>query len=134
MMKKIISIFFLSLFFLFGVQCVAGKKREASFAKIEFKNCLNTQIFQQVSKHEKSPTFSSIEKLHKKKRFSRTHQNATASLSKCNGNSLSSSALFSTKYLFSEYLTTRKSSGWEFGNSICYRKLLSLFYSFQAFW
>lgn len=135
MMKKAASIFFLCLFFLFGLQCVACNKKEVSLAKIEIKNCQATDTFQRVSKQKKSATFSSIEKLHKKKRFSRTHQNATPRLSKCNGSSLGPSNFPSDRFSFLENLEIRKDLLYHnFQNPFCHRKRLSIFYSFQAFW
>jgi hypothetical protein len=135
MMKKAVSILFLCLFFLFGMQCLASNKKEISFAKTELKNSDASDTFQKVSKQENNATFSSIEKLHKKKRFSRTHHNAIASLSKCNGHCINLGTLSTSGYQFSGGSNLRQDfSNYTFHNSFCHRKLLSIFYSFQAFW
>ena len=135
MMKKTVHTIFLCLFFLFGLQCLASNKKTLSLPCFEIKKCSSARAFTNVSKLEKSATFSSLDKLHKKKRFSRTHYNAIASLSKCNGLHLNFGTLSSSKFLFLDSQKLRKDfSDYSFHNSFCHRKLLSIFYSFQAFW
>jgi len=135
MMKKAVHIIFLCLFFLFGLQCVACNKNALSLPSFESKKCVSATVFSSVSKHDKNANFSSLDKLHKKKRFSRTHYNAIASLSKCNGLNLSFGTFPATNFLLLENPKLRNSfSNYSFSNSFCHRKLLSIFYSFQAFW
>lgn len=135
MMKKAVNIIFFCLFFLFGLQCVACNKKSSSLPSFKINNCGTTSSFKSISKPEKSATFSTLDKLHKKKRFSRTHHNAIANLSKCNSLNLSFGTFPSTNFLFLDNSKLRKDfSDYTFNNSFCHRKLLSIFYSFQAFW
>jgi hypothetical protein len=135
MMKKAVHIIFLCLFFLLGLQCLAGNKKSLSLPYFEVKKCESVKSFAGVSKQQKNATFSSLDKLHKKKRFSRTHYNAIASLSKCNGLNLGFGTFSNSKFLFLENPKLLKDSpDYSFHNSFCHRKLLSIFYSFQAFW
>ena len=134
-MKKAVHIIFLCLFFLFGLQCLASNKKNASLFAIEINKCGSSFTFKSISKQEKGATFSTLDKLNKKKRFSRSNQNALASLSKCNGLNLGFGTFPSTKIQFLENFELRKEvSDYTSNNSFCHRKLLSIFYSFQAFW
>ena len=135
MMKKSVHIIFLCLFFMLGLQCLACNKKLSSLPAFETKNCNAKSIFSSFAKQENSANFSTLDKLHKKKRFLKSPYNSTASLSKCNGLNLGFATFSSTKYLFLENCKLRKNfSDYTFNNSFCHRKLLSIFYSFQAFW
>lgn len=134
-MKKAVNIIFFCLFFLFGLQCVACNKNNSSLLTFELKKCTATNNFKSISKSEKGATFSTLDKLHKKKKFSRTHHKAIASLSKCNSLNLGFGTFPTSKFLFFDNSKLRKDfSDYTFNNSFCHRKLLSIFYSFQAFW
>lgn len=134
-MKKAVNIIFFCLFFLFGLQCVACNKKNSSLPNFKVNYCKATSSFKSISKPEKSANFSTLDKLHKKKKFSRTHQKAIASLSKCNSLNLGFGTFPISKFLFFDNSKLRKDfSDYTFNNSFCHRKLLSIFYSFQAFW
>lgn len=135
MMKKSVNIIFFCLFFLLGLQCIACNKKNSSLPNFKVNSCSATSIFKSISKPEKSATFSTLDKLHKKKRFSRTHHNAIANLSKCNSLDLGFGTFFTSRFLFLDNSKLHKDfSDYTFNNSFCHRKLLSIFYSFQAFW
>lgn len=130
MMKKAVNIIFFCLIFLLGLQCVACNKKNSSLP-----HCGAISSFKSILKPEKGATFSTLDKLHKKKRFSRTHYNAIASLSKCNSLDLGFGTFSTSKFLFLDNSKLHKDfSDYALNNSFCHRKLLSIFYSFQAFW
>jgi hypothetical protein len=135
MLKKVKHIIFLCLF-LFGLQCVANDKKDVSFSNFEIKSYSLKRNSKSITKPEKErATFSSLDKLHKKKRFSRTHYNTIAGLSKCNGLNLILGVFSCSKFsLFDSSKFHKNFSNYTFNNSFCHRKLLSIFYSFQAFW
>lgn len=135
MMKKAVHIIFVSLFFLLGLQCIASNRTPSFLHTPRIENCKKFTCLSSFSKHEKNAYVSSIDKLHKKKRFSKTNYNAIASLSKCNNFSINTGIFSGLKHLFFENPKLLKAfSDYSFNNSFCHRKLLSIFYSFQAFW
>lgn len=135
MMKKAVHIIFLCLFFLFGLQCLACNKMDSPLHNFKIEKSGTNGTFLSISKPEKGATFSSLDKLQKKKRFSRTFYNTSGSLSKCNGVDFSFGAFLVARFDFSDVAILKKNfSEYSFSTSFCHRKLLSIFYSFQAFW
>ncbi|WP_447635398.1 hypothetical protein [Flavobacterium microcysteis] len=137
MMKKAVHITFLCLFFLLGMRCDASNKKNSSltFLEINGKQPLKTCQYS-LPKKEFSAAHDTFDKVHKKKKFSNPYRNGIARLSKCYNLSLPFGAFSSSKFVFQTYLAS--ASPFEkhslFG-SFCHKgKLLSIFYSFQAFW
>jgi len=135
MMKKSVHILFLCLFFLLGLQCTASTKKTSSLPCSELSKTSISFSCKSFYKQEKSTAVISSDKLLKKRRFSKTQQNAITSLSKCKGFGLGAATISSSKFLAKDYSKFCNSiSEYSFYRSFCYRKLLSIFYSFQAFW
>jgi len=137
MMKKAVHITFLCLFFLLGMRCDASNKKNSSltFLEINGKQPLKKCQYS-LPKKEFSAAHDTFDKVHKKKKFSNPYRNGIARLSKCYNLSLPFGAFSSSKFVFQTYLAL--ASPFEkhslFG-SFCHKgKLLSIFYSFQAFW
>ncbi|WP_101471105.1 hypothetical protein [Flavobacterium lindanitolerans] len=137
MMKKAVHITFLCLFFLLGMRCDAGNKKNLSLTFPET-NCtpqLKTCQYG-LSKKEFSVVHDTLDKLHKKKKFSNPYRYSMARLSKCHGLTLLFGAVSSSKFVFHTYfaLANPFEKHSLFG-SFCHKgKLLSIFYPFQAFW
>lgn len=135
MMKKALHIIFLSLFFLLGLQCAAGNKKSSLLLQFKIENCNKLTSTSTFSKQEKNTFVSSIDKLHKKKKISKTCHNAIASVSKCKGFVVFSGTSSPSKFLVLENKKHLQGfSDYTFHNSFCHRKLLSIIYSFHSFW
>ena len=135
MMKKSVHIIIVCLFFLLGLQSSASERKTSSLPS--FGTCQNSKHLScsNYSNQKKNSYFSSPEKLQKKRKFSKTQQNAITNLSKCKGFNLSAGAISTSRHFSNVYSELRNNfSGSSFDNSFCHRKLLSIFYSFQAFW
>jgi len=135
MMKKSVHIIIVCLFFLLGLQSSAGERKTSSLPSFETSQNSKSLSCSSYSNQKKNSYFSSPEKLLKKRKFSKTQQNAITNLSKCKGFSISAGSVSSSKYQSNEYSEPKNGfSGSSFHKSFCHRKLLSIFYSFQAFW
>ena len=134
MIKKAVHIILVCSFFLFGLQCSANNKTALSLHTLKIEETVSNKTFVSSSK-EKGTLVTSLEKLHKKKRFSRTLYNSIASVSKYKRIDWASAHINSQKFLFQDgTLCLESFSDYGFHNSFCHRKLLSIFYTFQSFW
>lgn len=134
-MKKYVHIIIMCLFILLGLQSNASEKKTSSLPCFEISQNSKSLSCSSYSNQKKNSYFSSPEKLLKKRKFSKTQQNAITNFSKCKGFTVSVGTISISKYLLNEYSELRNSfSGYSSYKSFCYRKLLSIFYSFQAFW
>lgn len=133
MMKKSVHIIFLCFFFLLGLQTFACNKKTSSvLCEKIVPTCISHKNFH---KQESKASFISTDKLLKKRKLSKTEQNAITNLSKCKGFGLGSATISSSKFLARDYFEFRNNAfEYSFCKSFCHRKLLSIFYSFQAFW
>ncbi len=136
-MKKAVHITFLCLIFLLGMRCDASNKKTSSLTFLEINGKEQLKICQySVPKKEFSVARDTLDKVHKKKKFSNPYRNGIARLSKCHTLSLPFGAFSSSKFTFQTYLVSvnpfEKHS--LFGSFYHKGKLLSIFYSFQAFW
>jgi len=135
MMKKTVHIIIVCLFFLLGLQSSASEKKTSLLACTEICQSQKAASFSTFADQKKKSYFSTPEKLQKKKRFSKTQQNAITNFSKCKGFSVNSSTVSTSKNALGDYSELHNDfSGYAFYKSFCHRKLLSIFYSFQAFW
>lgn len=134
MMKKSAHIIFLCLFFLLGLQCTASTKKTSLFACSKITEAKGFSTCKSFYKQEHSTSIISSDKLLKKRRFSKTQQNAITNLSKCKGFGLGTATISSSKFLLDYFEFRNNVFEYSFCKSFCHRKLLSIFYSFQAFW
>lgn len=135
MMKKTVHIIIVCLFFLLGLQSNASEKKTSFMACTEIGQSQKTANLSTPAAQKKKSYFSTLEKLQKKKRFSKTQQNAITNLSKCKVFSAGLHTISPSKNTLSDYSELHADfSGYAFYKSFCHRKLLSIFYSFQAFW
>lgn len=135
MIKNFVHIIILCLFFLLGLQCNASEKKNISLCCTEICKSNKTSSFSTSTDYSKKSYFSTPEKLLKKKRFSKTQQNAITNFSKCKGFAINLIANSTSKNTLNDYSEIHNDfSGYAFYKSFCHRKLLSIFYSFQAFW
>ena len=137
MMKKAVHITFLCLFFLLGTQCNASNKKNSSFTFFETSaKQYSKECRQSLSKKEFSVANDTFDKVYKKKRLVNPFHNSIARLSKCYSSSLILGAIPYSKFVFQKHFESLVfSSEHSLHNSFCPKgKLLSIFYSFQAFW
>lgn len=135
-MKKAVHITFLCLFFLLGTQCDASNKRNSSFSFLETSQKNLKEYGKSLSKKEFSISQDVFDKLHKKKRLLNPFHNGIARLSKCYTSPLILGAISSSKFIFQENLESLLLfSRHSLNHRFCPKgKVLSIFYSFQAFW
>ena len=134
MMKKTVHILFLCLFFLLGLQCNASNKKALPCTGFAASKS-NFIGFKNFSFQEKSSHFTATEKLVKKRRFSKTPQNAITSSSKCKDLGFGTTSSSDSKFLINtDCHFCNNISEDSFHASFCHRKKLSIFYTFQAFW
>lgn len=137
-MKKAVHITFLCLFFLLGTQCNAGNKKNSSLPFFENSSQQYSlkEYRQSFSKKEFSASKDTSDKIHKKKRLLNPFHNGIARLSKCYSSSLFLGTLPSSKFVFQQHFESLASFSKRYAlNPFCPKgKLLSFFYSFQAFW
>lgn len=134
-MKKSLHITFLCLFLLTGVYCFAGCNKNRDFASNKIglfhnKMC-NAKL---LAKQEINSTCETLDKLHKKHKFFDSYHNDIARLSKCYNFNLNFGSLSSSKFIFDSYPELHNFSSGYSNNSFSKGKLISFFYSFQAFW
>jgi len=134
-MKKTVHIILVCLFFLLGLQSSASEKKTTSLPCFGISQNSKSLTCLSYSSQKKNSYFSSPEKLLKKRKFSKTQQNAITNLSKCKGFTVSVGTVSSSKFFIQACSELRNNfSEYPFYKSFCHRKLLSIFYSFQAFW
>lgn len=134
-MKKSIHIIIVFLFFLLGLQSTASEKKSASLACSEIIQGSKSFHCSNYFSAKKNSYFSSPEKLLKKRKLSKTRQNAITNFSKCKGFSANVGTISSSKFSLETCSELQNGiSDYPFYKSFCHRKLLSIFYSFQAFW
>ncbi len=130
-MKKSLHIAFLCFSLLAGIHCFAGcnKSKDLSSCKIGFfhkKMC--------IAKQEINSTCETLDKLHKKNKFFDSYHNDIARLSKCYNFNLTFGSLPSSKFIFDSSPELQNFSSGYSKKSFSKGKLISFFYSFQAFW
>lgn len=135
-MKKAVHITFLCLFFLLGTQCNASNKKNSSLPFFESSKQYSKEYRQSFLKKEFTTAKDTSDKIHKKKRLLNPFHNGIARLSKCYSSSLIFGAIPSSKFVFQDHFESLVSFSKRYSrNPFCPKgKLLSFFYSFQAFW
>lgn len=132
-MKKSLHIAFLCLCLLAGAYCFAGNNNEGiASCKIGFfhqKMCNG-----KLQAKQEIDTCKMLDRLHKKKKFFDSYHNDIARLSKCYNFNLIFGSLASSKFLFSNSLELQNFFSGYSKKSFSKGKLISFFYSFQAFW
>lgn len=127
----IVSCFFLLL----GFQSTANERNKPSLCQIEIVSSSTFVSCSNYSPAQKTSYFSSPEKLLKKRRYSKTTDQAITSNTHFKVFSTSAGSISSFKCCLISCSKLRDSiSSYSLYDSFPHKKLLSIFYSFQAFW
>lgn len=135
MMKKTVHLIFLCLLFLLGFQCKAGNKSNGSLACTKAYNFTSSFNCKKNFFNPQSMISGDVKfKIHKKKKLFDHLQNNMGSLSKCNG-SVYIGTLSASKFINVVHSAYQKKTSVSQYNPFFHKqKILSYFYSFQAFW